>query len=332
MNQRITPDGKKRVLIIKTGYGETLDSDNSGVVSLGDILRTTVILHLYPSEAYHVTWLVDPKGAPLLRGNPMIHRLLTVNHFTPHLLLSESFDIVINFEKDPGICSVADRIPAWRRFGFRLESWTHDAVSYDHSDEALAMTYDMDVKKRKQKSWSDVLYEMVGHVYQGQPYVLGYQPQSKSSIDVGLNHQIGKKFPLKRWPEESWNRLGKNLSRDFSVSWQQGTKDIEGYFEWISSCRMLVTNDSLGLHIALGLGKPVVALFGPTIASELDYPGLVKLTPSLNWDCIPCLESKCIQDSPCMNFIDVKEVIKEVHGLLTVQESSLRYMVQERVL
>lgn len=55
-------DGRKRVLIIKPGYSETLDPDDSGVVSLGDILRTTVILYLYPPEQYHVTWLVDSRG------------------------------------------------------------------------------------------------------------------------------------------------------------------------------------------------------------------------------------------------------------------------------
>ena len=92
---------RKRVLIIKPGYSEMLDPDNSGVVSLGDILRTTVILHLFPSDHYHVTWLVDQKGVPLLKGNSHIHRLLTVNAFTPHLLLSEWFDIVVNFEKEP---------------------------------------------------------------------------------------------------------------------------------------------------------------------------------------------------------------------------------------
>src|SRR5204863_481959 len=67
---------RKRVLIIKPGYSETLDADASGIVSLGDILRTTVVLHLFPPERYHVTWLVDPKGVPLLHGNPFIHRLL----------------------------------------------------------------------------------------------------------------------------------------------------------------------------------------------------------------------------------------------------------------
>jgi heptosyltransferase-2 len=78
---------RKRVLILKPGYGETLDPDSSGIISLGDILRTTVVLHLFPPTEYEVTWVVDRTGVPLLHKNSYIDRLLVINPFTPHLLL-----------------------------------------------------------------------------------------------------------------------------------------------------------------------------------------------------------------------------------------------------
>lgn len=318
----INPDAannRKRVLIIKPGYSETLDPDDSGVVSLGDILRTTVILHLFPPDHYHVTWLVDQKGIPLLKGNSHIHRLLAVNPFTPHLLLSEWFDIVINFEKEPGICAVSDRIPAWRRFGFRLDPQSHAALAYDYSDEALSFTTDSTAKREKAKTWSEILYEMLGHKYTGQPYLLGYRPQSEIRYDVGLNHLIGKKFPLKRWPEAQWKSLYDTLSPDYSVCWQQGDNDIHDYIEWIASCRVLVTNDSLGLHIALALGRPVVAIFGPTIATEVEGEQLIKIVPPLDWDCIPCLQEQCPKAEPCMEYISVESVRKAILGLLSSQ-------------
>ncbi len=313
---KLGQDGRKRVLIIKPGYSETLDPDDSGIVSLGDILRTTVILHLFPPDQYHVTWLVDKQGVPLLKGNPFIHRLLVINPFTPHLLLSEWFDIVINFEKEPGICAVSDRIPAWRRYGFRLDPQTHTAVSYDHADEALSFSSDPGAKRLKAKSWSYILYEMLGQHYEGQPYVLGYQPAANVLHDVGFNHMVGSKFPFKRWPESHWQRLHEELSRDYRVCWQEGVNDIEDYIEWIASCRVLVTNDSLGLHIALSLGKPVVALFGPTIASEVEGPGLERVTPPLTWDCIPCVRADCVQETPCMQHISPETVAGAVRARL----------------
>jgi heptosyltransferase-2 len=139
--------------------------------------------------------------------------------------------------------------------------------------------------------------------------------------DVGLNHLIGRKFPLKRWPEEFWQELHDKLTENNkTVSWQQGTNDIEDYIEWLHSCRIIVTNDSLGLHIALALGKPVVALFGPTIASEVDAENLVRITPPLDWSCIPCLESKCHQSIPCMNHISSEFVSENVLSLLTATQ------------
>ncbi len=315
-NHTSSDDNRKRVLIIKPGYSETLDPDESGIVSLGDILRTTVILHLFPPDEYHVTWLVDAKAVSLLKGNTHIHRLLIINPFTPHLLLSEWFDIVVNFEKEPGICAVSDRIPAWRRYGFRLNPQTHSAEAYDHSDEALSFTVDSIAKRKKAKSWSHILYEMLGHQYEGQPYLLGYRPKMEICHDVGLNHLIGKKFPLKRWPEAQWNRLHEQLSPQYSVCWQQGSNDIEDYIEWIASCRVLVTNDSLGLHIALALGKPVVALFGPTISTEVWGERLIKVGPALDWDCIPCMENTCRMGDPCIEHISVERVVEAIEKSL----------------
>ena len=318
MNNFCIPDelGRKRVLIIKPGYSETLDPDDSGIVSLGDVLRTTVILHLFPPDQFHVTWVVDKKGVSLLKGNPFIHRLLVVNAFTPHLLLSEWFDIVINFEKEPGICAVSDRIPAWRRYGFRLDPQTHTALSYDHADEALSFSSDPAAKRQKTKSWSSVLYEMLGQKYAGQPYVLGYKPSSVVVHDVGLNHMVGAKFPFKRWPEKYWHELHADLSTGYDVCWQEGVNDIESYIEWIASCRVLVSNDSLGLHLALALGKPVVALFGPTIAGEVEGPGLLRMMPPLDWDCIPCGRADCVRATPCMQFITPESVGRTIREQL----------------
>lgn len=264
---------KKSVLIIKPAYSETLDPDSSGIVSLGDILRSTVILNLFPPSEYEVTWLVDKKGAALLKDNPYISRVLVVNIFTPQLLLSESYDILVNLEKDQGICAMCENIHAWERYGFRL----HDGqvAAHQYSEEALTFTKDPEAKRNKNKSWSEVLYEMLGYVYTNEEYIFWYVPDSTVQYDIGFNHKIGAKFPTKAW--NGWEHLEKELWRK-SVSWQQGEGDLEEYFEWIASCGTIVTNDSLGLHVALAMNKKVVALFGPTLASEVhDHPNLVKL-------------------------------------------------------
>lgn len=63
-----------KVLIIKLGYSETLDKEIGITTSLGDVLRSTVILNYLKGD--DVTWLVDEKAYPLLKNNPWIKRIL----------------------------------------------------------------------------------------------------------------------------------------------------------------------------------------------------------------------------------------------------------------
>jgi len=51
-----------KALIIKLGYSETLDKGISTTTSLGDVLRTAVILNFFKDD--DVSWLVDRKAAP----------------------------------------------------------------------------------------------------------------------------------------------------------------------------------------------------------------------------------------------------------------------------
>lgn len=312
------PQARKQVLIIKTGYSETLDQYTTGAVSLGDVLRTTVILHLFPPETHSVTWLTDQKSLALLNGNPYIDRILTVNPFTPYQLMAEWFDIVVNFEKEPGICVVADKIPAWRRYGFRFDPSTRIAQAYDHADEAIIMGKNPDFKRQQSKSWSSMLYEMLGASYEGQNTILGYRPTSKEEFEVGLNHLVGVRYPLKRWPDARWQALHDALATsNHSVCWQQGESDIETYIEWVNSCRVIVTNDSLGLHIALALGKKVIALFGPTLASEIDNRSdIVKLLPEKACEC-DFSAAKCMRSEPCISTVEVERVMAEIRVALS---------------
>src|SRR3990170_1114193 len=97
---------KTKVLIIKLGYSETFDKEISRLSSLGDVFRSTVILHLFKND--NVTWLTDENAAPLLYKNPYINRILIYDFTTAFQVQNEVFDIVVNLEKVPGICAMAD--------------------------------------------------------------------------------------------------------------------------------------------------------------------------------------------------------------------------------
>lgn len=300
-----------KVLIVKLGYSETIDAGISKVTSLGDVLRTTVIL--YPFVDDHVTWLVDEAAYPLLAGNPYINRILPYNLDSVLQLQRERFDTVINLEKVPGICALADSIEAWRRYGFRFNSAMGEAEAYDGCEKVFLLCKSVDLKRAHNKSWQESLLQVVGAKWEGQEYILGYQPQTTEQYDVGLNWAVGSKWPNKAWPAGQWNDLKKLLAENYSYCIQQGMDDLYAYMDWINSCRLIVTNDSLGLHIAVALRKKVVVLYGPTNPNETYFYNRAEvLYPDVDHDCLPCLSPSCGQARQCMEYITASEVKKRI--------------------
>lgn len=303
-----------KVLIIKLGYSETLDKDISATTSLGDVLRTTVILNFFKAD--DVSWLVDKKASALLEKNPLINRVLVYNLETVLQLARERFDTVINLEKVPGICALADSINAWRRFGFRFDEYRGQAQSYDGAEKVLALSLSLYEKRKSKKYWQEALVEMVGKSWKGEEYILGYKPKGKAIYDIGFNWAVGDKWKNKAWPKEYWQDLEKLLKDKYSITWQRGLDNLSDYIEWINSCRLVVTNDSLGMHLAIALKKQVIAFFGPSSSNEVYLYNRGKiLLPKTGYKCMPCLQRECFQKTNCLRFIKPKDVLREIERL-----------------
>ena len=58
-------------------------------------------------------------------------------------------------------------------------------------------------------------------------------------------------------------------AKKLKVSWQQGLTSLGDYMSWISSCHLMLTCDSLGMHLSLGYDIPTIALFGPSPSREV---------------------------------------------------------------
>jgi heptosyltransferase-2 len=302
---------RHKVLIVKLGYSETLVPEIGNVCSLGDVFRTTVLLHLHKDD--HVTWLTDAAAVPLLEGNPYIDRILTFDLISTLQLLGERYDVVINLEKIPGICSLVSRISAWRHYGFRFDEMTGDANAYENADEALAIATQEDAKRFNFKPWAQVLFSMLGAQWSGESYILGYKPAEAPSFDLGFNSHVGTKLPTKAWPERHWKELQRRITGRWSFSPQRHLNNLRGYIDWIASCRVLITCDSLGLHLGVALGRKVLALMGPTSPREFSpHANLRILTPPGDRDCVPCSRADCRAGDPCMDSITPAAVLEAI--------------------
>jgi heptosyltransferase-2 len=113
--------------------------------ALGDVLRTTSILPglaaRYP--ALDVTWVTAPAARDLLRGNPHVARVLTVDPDDAaglaalgEQLARETFERVLSFDDEVGLCRLATRL---------AHGDVHAVVSGAYLDAADARRYTPDV-------------------------------------------------------------------------------------------------------------------------------------------------------------------------------------------
>lgn len=253
---------KKTLLLIKTGHAETFTENvSSGICSLGDVFRTSILIPLL--NDYQVTWLTDQRALPLLRNFKDIHFL------TEYSLddLNHKFDYILNLEKDESFFNL----------GMTVENFYG---LHKREDEIMVKPFlaseEVGLEKinSNNKTFQEKLLTILNCNRKEFDYPKRISSQStQPKYDIGLNWKVGPKWPEKALEKSFWSGLEKELSPHYKISWQEGFDDLENYMNWIDSCKTIITLDSLGLHLSIAMRKRVVALFGPTDASEIDLYG-----------------------------------------------------------
>jgi len=296
---------RKKILIIKTGYSEFLDRGISTTVSYGDVLMCTSILHAFKGD--HVTWVSSWAAKPILTNNPYINELLIFGPKTLKKILGRSYDVLINLEKDIGICTYLTSIKAKRRFGFYFDERHHNIAGYKNQTRFLLAGQEN--QKGINKSGLQILFETIGRTWKGEGYIFEQPKRNKVKYDIGFNYSVGSKWPTKAWPAKNWKQLERLLKKKYSITWQQGQKSLDQYFKWIDSCRLVVTSDSLGQAVAQALGKQVITLFGPTNHKRMKgLKNISFICSSLKCPHMPCYLPICKYSKFCMDYIEPKKV------------------------
>ncbi len=153
---------------------------------------------------------------------------------------------------------------------------------------------------------------------------------------VGINTGCSPTIPYKKLTVEAHRRFVEELSRrpDIQVVLLGGGAEDElrnqriahglrcirspalgGLRDGLASvqaCDVVVSGDSLGLHMAIGLKKWVVAWFGPTCAPEIELygRGTKVLTQA---PCAPCWKRHCEKPVMCYDQVSLGEIIKAVN-------------------
>lgn len=164
----------------------------------------------------------------------------------------------------------------------------------------------------------------------------------RDSTLIGLNLGAGVTWPTKSWPEEHWASLIRKLSDTLGllpvILGGQREEDIAARLSEIGpcincinpgndynmnmkkssaiskQCAVVVTCDSLGMHMALAMKVPTVVLFGPTCDQEVAIFGK-GLKVIGHTACRPCYQSEC-ESRECMTKISPEIVFDSVMMML----------------
>lgn len=156
--------------------------------------------------------------------------------------------------------------------------------------------------------------------------------------------QPGARWPTKRWPVHYFAELvgllakehpearfvvlgdggdrplGEMISRNLPDRCLNlcGETSLPETIEWLRLCDLMVTNDTGPMHIAAALGKPLVALFGPTEPRRTGPYGQLENVLRIDLPCSPCLKSHCNWKNlnECLNSIAPAMVFERVCKLL----------------
>jgi lipopolysaccharide heptosyltransferase II len=156
--------------------------------------------------------------------------------------------------------------------------------------------------------------------------------------------QPGARWPNKRWPEKNFAEVVHSLSEKFpdarfavlgsnedkplgeiiSLAAPEkalnlcGQTSLPEMIEWIRLCDLMITNDTGPMHAAAALGKPLVALFGPTEPRRTGPYGQLESVLRIELPCSPCLKSYCTWKNPneCLTAISPVMVFERAQRIL----------------
>lgn len=331
------------ILIIKLG-------------AAGDVLRTTSILSGL-KEKYggaHITWITKWESLSLLKGNPLVGRVLEYNAASLTEIQLREFDLVINLDTSPESAQLATLAKAKGKIGFGYHPKGYVYPFSKEAEEWFLMGIEDDFKKRNKRTYQEIISKMccleTNHCnpvlsLSTEEIGFGEEFARKCSINnnypiIGLNTGAGPRWEKKKWTQDGFLELIGKLQREMNVTillyggplerernqfllknssyrvLDTGSNhSIREFASLIRLCDLLVTADTLALHMAVALGKKVVALFGPTSSYEIELCGLgEKVFADL--DCRCCYKQKCDRKPDCMESITAEMVARAVRKLL----------------
>lgn len=304
----------------------------------------------YPKS--RITWITLKNAAPLLVNNPLIDRVVLWEPEAWLVLETQAFDIVMNVDKSPRSGALAMRMNAAERLGFGLNDDGVIVPANTEAEENYRLGLDDNLKFRiNRKSVPQLQCEEFRLKYARDDYILNLTDEEESfcreyrkeagigpdSLVVGFNTGCSELYPNKKLTVEQHVVLIEKLKEETGLSLlllggpedtvrnaeimrrvgegvvsTPTTEGVRRGMCYENVCDVVVTGDSFGMHLAVGLKKHVIVWFGLSCWNEIDlFDRGVKLYHE-ELVCSPCWKHECPFNLECLQLVDLDRISREV--------------------
>lgn len=306
-------------------------------------------------ENAFLTWITRQNALALVSNQASVDLALPLNLETSLGLKGRLFDAVYVLDKDREATGLGLEVEAGKRWGFTHDKRGAIIPANPEAEYYWRLGLDDEEKfRRNTKSYQRLLGEALALDYRGERYRLQPSEEDRKNGEevlwkkldekapvwklptIGLNIGAGGVFAHKNWPPERYAELiaarpdwtfvllggpreageMERLARASNAVNSGVDNPLLTFAALVERCAVVITGDTLGVHMALAVNTPVVALFGPTCPQEIDLYGLGEklVTP---YECAPCYRRACDTSPSCVEMIATGEVVAAVERILS---------------
>ena len=286
---------------------------------MGDIIHAMVALQ-YIKKAnpdLQIDWIVEQGFAAVLEGNPHIDNILPVNlkaikkdRFKIFQEIKRvkkyaqnHYDLVIDAQ---GLLksAVTAKLLGKNRAGFSKDSIREGVASYFYTQK-VEIAYDANTIDRNAKVMSEPLGVQITKqmILDKEPFLFYNDDEVLSELSrekKNIIFVIGSTWESRNYPKEKFVQIADALAQNVLVAW--GSEEERVKAEWIASqshfatvlpkinlnalkaiiagSDLLIGNDTGPTHMAWGLNRPSITIFGPTPVNRVYQTSINKIVNS----------------------------------------------------
>jgi ADP-heptose:LPS heptosyltransferase len=303
----------------------------------------------------HITWVVGPQCLEVLKNNPYIDRVMVMGYETALSLMIEEFDVAINFDKAHEASALLTLTKAREKFGFELDRDGNIRPLNAGAKYFMDIGVSDEHMRRSRETQQEIVFDIVGLKYEQQKSVLVLEDELKAFAEerfkqygiaeqdlvIGFNTGCSNRIFLDRkWTIEGFVELARLVYDAYGakVLLLGGPNEIERNREiekesavpvintgnhnsfrqfaaLLNKCDLLVSCDTMAVHVAAALGVPVVVFFGNRLPYEIEIYGKGKKLLT-DMECRGCYKFKCEFEETCMDRLRAATVFSAVEEVL----------------